>query len=116
VLGTLDLTMNRRVRRASVLGDLCEAQLQVGVTKQQGEDLSLLLRPQDRQERRGRPSFRKVKITLQFADTSEAFASGVARRQTVHCPFCMARAAWMAPAGPSARGQVHVTVFIWLLN
>src|SRR5258708_1968852 len=55
------------MRRSGALRDLGEAELEVGVDQQEGEDLALLLRAQDRQERRRRTSVHTLKTTLQFA-------------------------------------------------
>lgn len=66
---TLHLAINRRVWRARPCGELGEAQLKVRVSEQQCQDLALLLRPQDRQERRCRSFIRELKNALQFAET-----------------------------------------------
>jgi hypothetical protein len=56
LLGALDLAVDRGVGDAESGRDLGQAEFQLRVAEQQREDLALLLRAQDRHERRGRLS------------------------------------------------------------
>lgn len=69
LFGALDLPVDRWMRRAGPCCDVGEAEFEIGIAEQQGEDLALLLGAQDRQKRRRRLFVHKQKNTLQFADT-----------------------------------------------
>ena len=62
--------MDRRVRGACPFRYVRQAEFKLWISEQQREDLALLLRAHDGQERWRGSSIHKMNNTLQFADTS----------------------------------------------